>query len=354
MTDKIIHLFNAKNIHLNPNIINGIRSSQDDGRPHVFVISLIGRNNKFADLGDYYKLRNKGCEIFFVSNMKELISLILEVGGIIVMHGSISPFRQHVIFLLCLRLLYRETLRKIVLVAWGGSDFYSDAWWFSMYSNILKSFKKIITLSSADQVRCAELYGELAMQLSYITPQMQSYQKKEIKGLRKGKKIMISHSGWQHNNHIESFDLVRHHIEEDTEVICPLAYGDKQYISNVVAEGERVFGERFSYFTELLSVEEYTDMLSGVDIYVTNAEIQTGLFALLTCLSNGAKVFCKGNLFDSMENSGFKVFSIEGLRLGDERFLVIDPEDAEKNISTYLAKYGDIQKIRDAWHVVYR
>src|SRR5690606_36973758 len=91
-----------------------------------------------------------------------------------------------------------------------------------------------------------------------------------LSNLSDTQKIMVSHSGWCHNKHTHTFNLIRTKVKEDVEIICPLAYGDQNYIDEVITVGESLFGNRFKYFTKLKDKADYEKMLSTVSVFITS------------------------------------------------------------------------------------
>lgn len=167
--------------------------------------------------------------------------------------------------------------------------------------------------------------------------------------------IMVSHSGWPHNRHHMSFELLTSFASENIKIICPLCYGEKKYIEDVVKEGKSVFGEKFNYFTELKSAEEYDELLHSIDIYVSAASIQTGLYALMTTIVSGAKVYITGNLYDSMREYGFIVNNFNALLdLSYERFSTeLDDKSYEQNVNIYSSRYINIGELQEKWKYLY-
>lgn len=355
---KIIHLFDGKNIHLNPNLIRGIWDNREERHCHVFLIAQLSGKSKSADISEYFKLKEMGCNLYFLSSWYDFYKKIISERGLIVLHGNVSPVRKQFSLLILLFLFKREALGRLVLVAWGGADFHSNKWWFPILKVILKKIKRIVTLSKVDFDNCASIYSDQAIRLDYIL--VQGYSRltnglHETSSRKKEKlRIFVSHSGWQQNNHVKSFKLIERFKNENIEVICPLAYGDDDYISKVISTGQVIFGDKFKFFTDLMPVDDYFDLLSTADIFITSADIQTGLFAVTTCLGSGCKVFCGDNLFASLSEDGFSVSYVDDLR--NISFSDLRKNDFCKtltNQSVYLNKFGNPKSLSEKWAELY-
>ena len=165
---------------------------------------------------------------------------------------------------------------------------------------------------------------------------------------------MVSHSGWQHNNHIESFRLLERFRLNNIEVLCPLCYGDKDYINKIISEGEKIFGDKFKYFTELMPYDDYVNYLNKyVAIYVTSANIQTGLGAANILLRSGAKIFVGNNLYDSYQSMGVTVEKVNVLKNipFDVLSAPLDDQLYNQNIEALL-KFYDSDRILEEYKLI--
>ena len=75
-------------------------------------------------------------------------------------------------------------------------------------------------------------------------------------------RILVAHSAHPGNCHIESFHMLEHLKNEDIEIICPLSYGIPEYRDKVIAEGRRIFGEKFRPLTEFMQKEDYIQLVN--------------------------------------------------------------------------------------------
>ncbi|PHQ13523.1 TDP-N-acetylfucosamine:lipid II N-acetylfucosaminyltransferase [Marinobacter profundi] len=348
------HLFDSKNIHLNPNIMLGIMENREPRHEHKFIISFLGSKDKVLEEKVYDDLVSDGCNFLYVRTFFDLLMLMMRNRDVFLVHGTVSPFRKYFLLLLFFYIFRRNVLARMVLVAWGSGDFYAPSKaWGLIYRKILLNCRRIITLSHGDYEICFKNYGDQALHINYIK-RRRYIEVGSFRSSRARNKILVSHSGWPHNNHFKSFELIIDKVGPDSDIICPLAYGDPTYIKSVIEKGVAVFGERFNYFTDLMNTEDYHDLLRTVGVYVTSADIQTGLFALTTCLASGVKVYCKGNLYRSMKEFGFKVHHVDELLTCDkDEFAFFSDEDAALNMEVYMKEFGGVDSLKSKWEDIY-
>lgn len=353
---KIVHIFDGKDKHLNPNIIKGILDNKEERHLHVILISMMDSNSKKLDKTLYDWIKEEGFEVLFVSSWLKLYTSIIRDSPLVIFHGYVSPVRKNLLLLVFIYFFNRKKLKNFVLVSWGSRDFYINKFWFHFVYPLFKQFGHIVTLTKADFDFCKSYYKENCVQINYIIPQGYRKENKNKKVFSKNNKVrvLISHSGWQQNNHEKSFALIQKIKEENIEVICPLAYGDSGYINYVIQKGKDVFGEKFYYFKDLMPVDDYYDFLQTIDIYVTSADVQTGLFALTACLGSGAKVFCGENLYYSMKFAGYSLYSVNDLvKMNVDEIISPNHRLRLVNESVYKKQFVDIESLKSKWDSLY-
>lgn len=363
------HFFKGNVLHLSPSIMEGIlkNANETNGggiKEHFFYISLF-------DSKMLYNYRDSSYEKMFASYgftkfeyIKSKVRFIyillsLKSGDNVFFHGCPSPYYlQLLLYIIMIVFGLKRKAKSMSMICWGESDFYySRHGVISMcvqyiYGLIFPKLKSLITISPGDTALAKKLYPNASIiEAPYFSDREIVYSQVEKDELT----IMVSHSGWPHNNHIQSFNLLSKFSKNNIRVICPLCYGDKEYINYVVEKGKSIFGDKFSYFTDLKSKDEYIDFLRTVDIYITSASIQTGLFALMTIITSGGKVFLTGNLLYSMNQYGFVVEDLN--KIGEYSFnelsQKITKEEYNLNISVYVSKYSNLKDLQQKWKNIY-
>lgn len=363
----LIHFFKGNITHLTPgNMSSYISYGENLGfNKQLFLISNRLRNLSPKDIEMYKSLflpSDKSCHYKIWTSSFEIFKIVLKIqkDDRIIFHSMLNPVFLR--FLVYFILLCRGFLNNVVLVCWNLSDaiIQSDRFYIRIYNYInllfIKRFRRICLISETDKKIFEDNFKtnnatllpllNVGVRLTY-----HKYRKVEVgQPLR----IMVSHSGWQHNNHIESFRLLERFRLNNIEVLCPLCYGDKDYINKIISEGEKIFGDKFKYFTELMPYDDYVNYLNKyVAIYVTSANIQTGLGAANILLRSGAKIFVGNNLYDSYQSMGVTVEKVNVLKNipFDVLSAPLDDQLYNQNIEALL-KFYDSDRILEEYKLI--
>lgn len=107
-----------------------------------------------------------------------------------------------------------------------------------------------------------------------------------------GKNILIGNSARPTNNHVDIFRILAEAgIPADSKVIVPLSYGNSVYREKVIAEGQRLLGDKFEPVTEFMDLDKYIELLSTCSSVIMNHLRQQGVGNLFITLFLGAKVY---------------------------------------------------------------
>ncbi len=205
---------------------------------------------------------------------------------------------------------------------------------YSLFSKIqvkvLRSFKFVGTLSVEDMDKIINWFRlSNVIVIGYIRDTYYEFKEyKYVFSYSSPTKIMISHSSFSHNYHLEIFELLAPFKQENIQIICPLSYGNKEYREIVIERGKYFFGDKFIYYDELMSRESYNSLLASIDIYISNAVIQTGLYVINFCICTGRKIYLRANNFNWMSHQGFKICNVSELK-GIEYKELIEQPDSE-------------------------
>jgi hypothetical protein len=327
----IYHFFAGQNFHLCPSIIKSIveNPGQDkEGKTleHFFCINMTSKNRYFNIVNPYIPLfeQYKFCNYYFIEDTIEVFRIInskKSVSNRFFFHSNFLDTKSRIALYIWLRIFNYSLLKRISLIGWGIRDFHvkgeKEGLKRSIISLIHQStiskMRNLISLSQGDYLITKEYFPDSnCVQLNYIMDYSDNIV--PIESTNNKIAIMISHSGWEHNNHLKTFNLISKYKNENIDIICPLAYGNKDYIKEVIRNGESIFGKKFKYFTNLKPKEEYIELISSIDIYMTSANIQTGIFAVIVALDAGKKIYITGNLLNSMDHKGFVTMDIETVK----------------------------------------
>lgn len=135
---------------------------------------------------------------------------------------------------------------------------------------------------------------------------------KEVK-----KNILIGNSASPNNNHLDVFNLIKDSfIPKEAKVIVPLSYGgSKKYVSQVISEGKRLFGDSFLPVLSFMPYQEYINIISDCNIVIMCQKRQQGTGNIGAALLTGAKVFMsvENAYYSTSIKRGMKIFCINKL-----------------------------------------
>lgn len=368
----VYHFFSGKYLHLSPQLMDSIllnaNRTNKKGKSDVYIIIENTGQKIFGDkdcVTVYTEIAQKHhfTNLEFINSRWLLLLRIFMIGknDRIVFHSSLGPKIVTIVNILIYLLGLKKKAASICYVCWGGDfgycnklnkcDTYIEKFITFVYEKVWPWYGYIIALTVADKKILLEIYkSNNIVNLPYIAKRIDYFpMKKKAFPIR----IMVSHSGWEHNRHIESFNLLKRFKDEDILIICPLCYGDPIYINDVIYTGKRIFGEKFYYFTDLMSPEEYFHFILQNHIYISGAENQTGLGALLGNMRGNAKLYLRGNLYISFKEEGFDIFDYNEIEnMTFEEFVKPNSDIIfRRNIEVYNKKR--IDECIEGWKDVY-
>lgn len=104
-------------------------------------------------------------------------------------------------------------------------------------------------------------------------------------------KILLGNSATPTNRHKAALRLLSRFANEDICIYAPLSYGDDAYRDEIIAYGNKLFGNKFIPLTGFMDRVEYAAFLSQISIGVFNYDRQQGLGNIHLLMRMGAKVF---------------------------------------------------------------
>ena len=259
---------------------------------------------------------------------------------------------------------FRFLLKKAVWVLWGGDLYYfkyrpknfrADVYEF-LRRGIIKKIPVIACFIKGDYEIAQKVYHTKA-RYRYVCypmptdfPYLAELKKNALRKTGSGghaKTILVGNSAADTNQHIEILNILSKFKDRDLKVICPLSYAvEDEYVQSVLNCGNRIFGSNFIPLLEMMSPEEYSNLLDSVDVAIMNHQRQQGLGNVLALLYLGKKVYIRkdttpfGYLSDlglgiyntlDLSNATFEeIFSMDEL-LKASNAAIIDKEFSREN-----------------------
>lgn len=146
--------------------------------------------------------------------------------------------------------------------------------------------------------------------------------------------VIIGNSGYESNFHKEIFNLLKKQSNE-IKVICPLAYGNQNYIDEIISLGTKLFKKNFTPLLNYLPLNEYYSTLSGVDSGIFAHDREQGTGNVIPLLGMGKKVYLRTTTtqWNTYLNLGLKIFDYKDFGLHE-----ISKSDQQQNIEI-VSKY---------------
>lgn len=327
----ITHFFDVSMSHLSVGIMEAFVSELNLEQRIILCAhkkmlfgSLESERKKYNDVLEEYNFTN--FEYIYDENaIFEQLFRELKKGNKCILHGYFDllyPLRIGDFWLVFKILLNLSYFSNLIFVHWGVGDFkvisFTKKILLSLQRFIYSKLQYNIVLVDGDKDKLESFFNlRNIIVLPYFSTRKhidKFYKFKEEADKKSQVRVVVSHSGHIHNNHKKTLDLLKSKFDSViSEVALPLCYGPKDYINEVIEYGKSLFGERFYYFTELLTKEKYVDFIRERDIFISAAENQTGLGASAFALGNGLKVFRVGLTYEDHKKNDFVVFHFDDL-----------------------------------------
>ena len=291
----IVHIFNRETVYSHQ-YLKLLGNYFDVKNEHLFVF----RSKKTFKKFDYQTEVSK--KIIYVDSWYKFIfrlyPLLKQCDKIVIHFLSIGPS-------LFFWFTFSKLLRKALWVQWG-SDLYFYRRDKTLLKHIYERLRKIV-IPKIDSIACIpredyeltrRIYKTDAKYFNAFYPNPVGYDKLDFVPndltRKKKKKILVGNSANASNNHLEVLEALKNIPLNNTQIICPLAYGATQgYVNQVVRKGKNYFGEHFIYFLERQPPDEYIHFLAGIDIAIMNHKRKQGLGTGNLMLYFGKKVFIR-------------------------------------------------------------
>jgi dTDP-N-acetylfucosamine:lipid II N-acetylfucosaminyltransferase len=234
----------------------------------------------------------------------------------IILHGL---WNYRVVQLLALQ---PSLLKKCCWVMWGG-DLYAYQlsernwkWRINEFFRrpVIRNMGYLITGIPDDVDLARKWYGAKGEFQECFMYTSNLYQRIEVSNPQNtGIKILVGNSADPSNNHSEVFAKLEALKDQNIRIYTPLTYGNQTYAKQVIADGKKLFGNKFEALTNHMSLDQYRNFLGKMDIAIFNHKRQQGLGNILTLLGLGKKVYIRKDVttYAYLTRIGLKIFNQE-------------------------------------------
>lgn len=167
----------------------------------------------------------------------------------------------------------------------------------------------------------------------------------ESENNKKNITIQLGNSGDYTNNHISMLrQLSKYKETNNFTILAPLAYGDEEYIAEVIKEGKKIFGDRFQPMTGYIPLEEYYKLLNNVDVAIMNHFRQQGAGNIVTLLYLGKKIYLNKEIttYNTFKEWGLNIYNIDSIvRESFNDFININKKEIQENRIMIKQKFNN-------------
>lgn len=200
-----------------------------------------------------------------------------------------------------------EKLKEKVKQAFGKPSFFT-------YQSSYSRFQHVASFFPGDVANARETfdknYTHLPHAILSIKEQIHQWDSDELPQLGSG--ILLGHAGVPELNHLDILEDYSFYFTGKT-VICPLSYGNSEYIREVKELGLKKLGSAFQPMEEYMPREEYFTFLKKCSFAIFGSIIHQGFGNIMTLLYLGFKIFMleENPIYKQLTFLGLKLFPLE-------------------------------------------
>lgn len=363
----ILHIMPIGSPVYNENIIKMINYNKTDFMRNKHKFILVNESNRNL----IYKYENVEFNSNILKGRLKNFNKICSDYDYIFLH-SLSLNNKQMFF------LKKENLKKIVWCIWGHDLYKKNNFekkilsfknlkilinkiLFLEFKRKVKKFYAIALGFKYDSLKVREIYGEKIKILN--APYGIGYTNYEIdKILNKNKlrekntiKIMIGHSGYSFLNHENLLKKLFKYKDENIIISIPLSYGEDKYINKIKNISKNLFKEKIEIIDNMMSLDEYLEYLSTVDIAIFDYKHQAALANITVLQYMNKKIYLNedGILYKFMKNEGIKTFNVQDIgKLPFKELIKVEYFDNKK--STLSECFLNEKNILNLWKKVFQ
>lgn len=294
---------------------------------HTFIclVSGSGLDESLNQLNsvNIINLNNRGKLVKWIEVCKLLTSKQYDLN---IFHGLFytGPF---LIFLAAIFRVF-SIGEKTLWMTWGGDIYYFQnraktvsGWLNEQFrKSIIKRFSFISSPIKGEVDLVKLTYKSNAIEFSTLYPNPLPYQDitAEHSVIVQDEKVhlMIGNSADPQNNHLAILEQISH-LRGSVKVTCVLSYAnvDSCYTEAVIKQGEALFSDDFYPIRDFMAPNDYSQLLSGVDIAIYYHNRQQAMGNIYQFLYLGKSVFVRSDTLSNqhLKLLGFKVCDSEKL-----------------------------------------
>lgn len=310
-------------LHISPNVIFikqliGFIEVNFEANTHKYILLQKNRKRKIPE-GSKIEVLNYPPKF----NLKGVLGIVELIKNInksdkVILHGLNEAITMLALF------ITPWNLKKSYWFSWGD-DIYKETrnktiklkvlFFFKKF--VIKRFKYIVVEIDGEYENIKSIFSTQVPRIKSFKYPSNLFKEHSIEidtSKNSSLRILVGNSGDPSNNHNDIFQQLKAQLENETfeyEIICPLSYGRKSYIAEIISLGISLFGSRFKPITEFLPPEDYKRLLRGIRVAIFNHKRQQAMGNIITLLGMGKKVFIRPEItsWEFFEGLEIKVYS---------------------------------------------
>lgn len=252
-------------------------------------------------------------------------------------------------------------LHKIIWRTWGGNKVSTS---FSskrilrmqikkgLYSIAVNRVNKFAAVGIHNIVDKYELKGIIKKPPMYVLPYWQKGRDEILRKILQNKQkhdqkeinVMIGHSGYYEDNHINVMKELERFKNEAIHLYLVLAYGDRDYVNEIKQYALQAWKDKVTIVEDYKCYDEYVLFLDTIDIAILDSPVQNALGTIALLLFLKKKVFlnAEGVMFQAFRYYNIPCGTVESIgriRFSDFSAPVKYLTDGWKNLSVETDEY---------------
>lgn len=229
---------------------------------------------------------------------------------------------------------------------------------FWLFRQITGRFFMIGSANIVDDLKLYDIYGgkQRIIRMPYSKPEKDreltiSYLQKKINKTDNITRVMVGHSGYPIDKHIEIIDSVSAFVNNNVLFYIMLPYGEAEYIDRVSQYANKVLGERCVVVRNKLPYGEYVDFIQTIDIAIMGMENSAALGNLSLLVYFKKKIFLNpsSDIARGFDQSNIPYCDIDLIEKMEFPDFIMPYNYDENSIKLYVPSFYDASYSKKQW-----
>lgn len=164
--------------------------------------------------------------------------------------------------------------------------------------------------------------------------------------------VLVGHRGTRTLCHLDIFDMIVPYIKNIGYVICPLSYGERDYIEKIDHIGKIKFGNKWMPIFEWMDTSTYMHFLNeNIDVAIFGGQFEGGT-TISTLAYMGKAVYLdeRCEMAEVLDDLGVVYYKLKSKH--DDITLETLSEEERENNRKKMEELCDVKRIYDQWMIL--